>query len=137
MFKNELLNSDLCRVLSQLGHTDQITIGDAGLPIPNSAERIDLAIIKGLPSFIDVLQAVLKSMQVEKVVLAEEIKKANSKVHMDILQLLENYGSTVEVVYLSHHEFKQATGNGACKAVVRTGECTPYANIILESGVVF
>ena len=44
MKRNGILNSDISRVLSYLGHTDQICIGDCGLPIPDETERIDLAL---------------------------------------------------------------------------------------------
>jgi len=41
----------------------------------------------------------------------------------------------VTIQYVSHEEFKKMTSH--CKAVIRTGEATPYANIILYSGVNF
>ena len=54
MKKNGILNSDISRVLSYMGHTDQIAVGDCGLPIPEETERIDLALKFGVPGFIDV-----------------------------------------------------------------------------------
>lgn len=137
MFKNTLLNSDICRVLSKLGHTEQIAIGDAGLPIPHNAERIDLAITKGLPSYLDVLRTVLSVMQVERVILANEIKEQNKVIYTATLALIKEFSPDAEIIYCSHIDFKKMTAEDSCKAVIRTGECTPYANIILESGVVF
>lgn len=77
MKKGVLLNSPISSVISRLGHTDKITIADAGLPIPSSVERIDLALTQGIPDFMSVLQTVTHEMQIEAVMLAEEIKTIN------------------------------------------------------------
>lgn len=133
MKKQGILNSDISRVLSYMGHTDCIAIGDCGLPIPDEVERIDLALEFGVPSFMDVLRVVTKDMKVEKIVLAEEIKEQNPKVLGEIKELFA--GQELEVVFVSHTELKKQTKE--CKAVIRTGETTPYANIILQSGCIF
>lgn len=133
MKKQGILNSDISRVLSYMGHTDCIAIGDCGLPIPDEVERIDLALEFGVPSFMDVLRVVTKDMKVEKIVLAEEIKEQNPKVLGEIKELFA--GQELEIVFVSHTELKKQTKE--CKAVIRTGETTPYANIILQSGCIF
>ena len=127
-----ILNSDIAKVLTDLGHTDKIAIGDAGLPIPDGVKKIDLAIALSDPSFIKVLKVVLGDMKVEEVVLAEEIKEQNAS------QLKAIEAELVEeerITYVSHEEFKQQLKD--VKAVIRTGEATPYSNIILQSGVLF
>lgn len=131
MKKGNLKNSNIVSVLSKMGHTDMITIGDAGLPIPNNVERIDISLIKNIPGFIETLDAVLSEMEVESIILAEEIKTHNTGVHNEILKRFD----INKIAYCSHEEFKNVTGDS--KAIIRTGECSPYANIILKSGVVF
>ena len=133
MKKQGILNSDISRVLSYMGHTDRIAIGDCGLPIPDEVERIDLALKFGVPAFMDVLRVVTEDMKVEKIVLAEEIKEQNEAVLQAIKELFQ--GQEIEVEYVSHAELKKQTKE--CKAVIRTGETTPYANIILQSGCIF
>ena len=128
-----ILNSDISRVLSYLGHTDCIAIGDCGLPIPDEVERIDLALKFGVPGFMETLATVAEDMKIEKIVLAEEIKQQNPKVLAEIEQLFA--GQNMEVQFVSHVELKALTHD--CKAVIRTGETTPYANIILQSGCIF
>ena len=128
-----ILNSDISRVLSYMGHTDCICIGDCGLPIPDETERIDLAVKFGVPTFMDVLKEVGNDMKIEKIVLAEEIKEHNPQVLAEITEYFK--GQDVEVEYVSHVGLKQMTRE--CKAVIRTGETTPYANIILQSGCIF
>ncbi|MGL4897277.1 MAG: D-ribose pyranase, partial [Cetobacterium sp.] len=87
------------------------------------------------PSFIKTLDAILSEMMVEEIVLASEIKTINPKVYNEILETFVKNGMNPKVVEVSHTEFKEITKES--EAIVRTGECTPYANIILKSGVVF
>ena len=133
MKKAGILNSDISRVLSYLGHTDTICIGDCGLPIPDEVERIDLALCFGEPTFMRTLQIVAADMKIEKIVLAEEIKTQNPTVLAQIEELFA--GLNIEVAYVSHTELKAQTHD--CKAVIRTGETTPYANVILQAGCIF
>ena len=133
MKRNGILNSDISRVLSYMGHTDRIAIGDCGLPIPEEVERIDLSLTFGEPKFLRVMELVLADMKVEKIVLAEEIKEQNPTVLQGIEALLAS--QNVEVEFVPHTEFKAQTAD--CRAVIRTGETTPYANIILQSGCIF
>lgn len=132
MKKHGILNSEIAKVLADLGHMDKIAIGDAGLPVPDGVKKIDLALTLSEPSFLSVLKIVLSDMKVEKVVLAEEIKQQNP------VQLAAVEAALTEdevVTYVSHEEFKSQLKD--VKAVIRTGEATPYSNIILQSGVLF
>ncbi len=133
MKKAGILNSDISRVLSYMGHTDRICIGDCGLPIPEEVERIDLALKFGVPTFMETLATVAADMKIEKIVLAQEIKTQNPKVLGEIEALFAD--QSVEVEFVSHRELKLLTCD--CRAVIRTGETTPYANIILQSGCIF
>lgn len=131
MKRQGILNSHISEVLSRLGHTDTIVIADCGLPIPDEAIRIDVALKQGSPNFMDTLQVILEDMVVEKITLAEEIHEKNPGVKQSIVDLFDEQSIT----YVSHEEFKQQTKQA--KAVIRTGEITPYANIILHAGVTF
>jgi D-ribose pyranase len=137
--KSALLNSDITRVIGTMGHGDGLAIADAGLPIPSSTERIDLALSKGVPALFPTLSIVGTELFVEKVLLASELKEISPDFHAELLvqieELSKQQGNEIAINYQSHEAFKKRTAD--CKAVVRTGECTPYANIILYSGVTF
>lgn len=135
MKRNRLLNSELSYEISRIGHTASITLCDAGLPIPSDVKRIDLAIEKGYPSFIRTLDAVLSEMMVEEIVLATEIHSNNQTVFEQLTELFTKHSMNPKVTEVSHEDFKVRTRES--QAIVRTGECTPYANVILKSGVVF
>ncbi len=134
MKKHGILNSQISTVLSHMGHTDQICIGDCGLPIPAETQKIDLALRLGLPSFMDVLQEVEQDMKIEKIILADEIQSHNPQILKEIHELFAMHSGVV-IEFVTHEQLKQMTKT--CKAVVRTGENTPYANIILQSGCIF
>jgi D-ribose pyranase len=129
--KSTLLNSDLSYIIATLGHTEMLVIADAGLPIPSSTERVDLALVRGVPGAIETLSAVLSEMQVERVILAKEAQEINPDFEKSVRDLLPD----VPVDFVSHDELKRLSANS--RAVVRTGECKSYANVILVSGVAF
>lgn len=135
MKKNGILNGDISRVISYMGHTDTICIADCGLPIPEETERIDLALKKGVPSLREVLETVLAEMKIEKIVLAEEIKVHSPNLNEEIVQVAAELAPECPVEYVAHEDLKRQTKS--CRAVVRTGEMTSFANVILQSGCLF
>lgn len=139
MKKSPLLNAEISHVIALLGHTDQLVIGDAGLPVPAACQRIDLALTQGVPTFLQVLEVVTHEMQVERAILAEEILTKNPQLHEALLaqltQLEQHQGNTIALDYVSHEAFKAQSEKS--RAVIRSGECSPYANVILCAGVTF
>jgi len=129
MKKQGILNRELAGIFARLGHTDQIVIADCGLPIPEDVTCIDLSLKIGEPSFLDVLHTVMEDLAVEKTIAAQEIIDANPA----ILELMSKRFPAIAMV--SHEQFKELTKNA--KVIIRTGEATPYANVILQSGVIF
>lgn len=77
MRKTQVINSQISNVISNMGHFDTMSIGDAGMPVPAGTQKIDVAIENGVPSFIQVLKNVLTELEIQKVYLANEIKTAN------------------------------------------------------------
>ncbi len=132
MRRHGLLHAELNRLIAAMGHTDTLVIADAGLPVPPGVPCIDLAIRPGLPAFADVFAAIHAELAVEAVTAAREIHTHNSAMQALVGQL-RAHGLRVEE--LDHETFKQACGHA--RAVVRTGETTPYANLILHAGVTF
>ncbi len=128
-----VINPALSRVIDEAGHTDRIVVADAGLPIPLDAERIDLAYRAGAPGFLDVLDTMLADLVVERATIAAEADAVSPAL---LAAMRERFGRLgVEIELVPHEEFKQRT-HGA-RAFVRTGEFTPYANVILHCGVAF
>ncbi|MBS1303970.1 D-ribose pyranase [Loktanella sp. SALINAS62] len=123
MKKRGILNAALSAAIARMGHGDGLVIADAGLPVPPGVPVVDLAVIAGLPSFADVLAAILTELEVEHCLMAQESGTD--------LQLLAPCPPRL----VTHDAFKLATRDA--RVLVRTGETTPYANIVLYSGVTF
>ncbi|WP_408625485.1 D-ribose pyranase [Crassaminicella thermophila] len=122
-----------------MGHTDMLTIADSGLPIPKETQRIDLALKKGIPTFLETLDTIFEELKVEEVVIAKEMKTVSPKLYENLMQKLQQVekeeNTKIQIQEVTHETFKDLTRQSVC--VVRTGEFTPYANIILKAGVVF
>ncbi len=131
MKKQGILQARLAGLIASLGHKDTFLIGDAGMPIPKGVECIDLAVTAGLPEFLPVLDAVLSEVCVEGITLAEEIKTENKRLHTEIC------GRFPKLVpeYVPHTKLKEMSAG--CRFAIRTGEFSPYPNLLLRAGVVF
>ena len=128
MKKVGIINQPISAIISGLGHTDTLTIADAGLPIPATTKRIDLALMTGVPSFMQTLHVVLEEFFVEKAIVAEEMRAVSPQIFEGVSQIL----GQVPIELVPHISFKELTADS--RAIIRTGEFTPYANIILVSG---
>ncbi len=129
MRKGGILNARLSAALARLGHTDLVVVCDAGLPIPSGPEVVDLAFRFGVPPFEIVLSGLLEELVIEGYVAASEVESASPGVY----GLLRERLPTPELV--PHEDFKRMVAEA--KLVVRTGEATPYSNVILRCGVPF
>jgi D-ribose pyranase len=126
MKKSGLLNPELLAAIGELGHTDEFAVCDGGFPIPDGLPRIDLAYKPGMAPFLDVLEAIMDEVVAEGAVIAEE---ASAEVAGNIEKLV----GTAERI--PHDELKDRSYG--VKFVVRTGEFTPYSNVIVICGVPF
>ncbi len=125
MYKKLHINREINDILGKLGHTDKICIADLGLPIPTGVKCIDLAYLVGSPTFIQVYRGLLDTMIVEDTIIAEEFESKGDSIFLEFEKISNVYKK------VSHEEFKILTKE--CKAIIRTGQATPYANVILTS----
>jgi D-ribose pyranase len=126
-----ILNRDISEVVASMGHLDTLMICDAGLPIPQNVRRIDLAIKPGLPGLIETTEAIANELKIDRILIAEEAAKMSP----GIVEELKGIFTGIEFEFIPHIKLKELSQY--TRAIVRTGEFTPYANVILVSGVVF
>ena len=131
MKKKGILNAQLAGYIAALGHKDLFMVGDAGMPIPKGVPIVDLILTAGVPTFKQTLDAILDEAAVEGYILAEEIIKNNPELYNYIKNALPNLNPE----FMPHDDLKKFSAN--VKFAVRTGEFSPYPNIILRAGVVF
>ena len=131
MKKDGLLNPQILSAIAAMGHTEYLVIADAGLPVPSGIPVIDISLIRGIPDFGVVLCSVIDEMVLESFIVAEEMADKSQDTYGTVIEALPQ----VPFRCIAHEEFKEMAAKA--KAVIRTGETTPYANIILVAGVNF
>ncbi len=132
MKRTPLLNRHLSQLVASLGHLDEIVLADAGLPMPDGVPVIDLAVTRGVPAFWDVMAALRSELVIEAACYASE---ASDELQQQMVDEMARWGTDIKTEMMPHDAFKARTSRA--KAVIRTGECTPYCNVILVSGVPF
>ncbi|HKI56456.1 MAG TPA: D-ribose pyranase [Trueperaceae bacterium] len=131
MKRRGILNAQLSELIAMLGHTDQLVVADCGLPVPPEVPVVDLALVAGIPAFADVIRALAEEIVVQRLTVAEEIVHHNQAA----LDAVRAAFPDVPLDRIPHEALKHELPR--VRAVVRTGEATPYANAILECGVAF
>lgn len=131
MKKDRILNPEITAEVAALGHTEYLCIADCGLPIPKGVKVIDISVTAGIPSFLDVLRTVAEELVVESIVVAKEIDEKNPKILADMCSIL----GEMPVEKIPHEELKRRVVTAKC--VIRTGETSSYANVLLVGGVNF
>lgn len=124
-----LWHAGIAHVIVAMRHHDTLVIADAGLPVPNNVPVIDLGWSRGEPRLLPVLRAVLTELVIERATIAAE---AADEAFLAGLRT-ELRGISYEQI--SHEALKSACANS--KTVIRTGEDTPFTNVILHAGVPF
>lgn len=142
-----ILHSDVARVVASVGHGDMIAITDRGFPFPSHdrTARIDVSVGRDLPRVGDVLRVVLQELEVESVIIARETKERSPQAFQEFQEILSskrNKGNPIEQKIVPHAEFKHLVLYGGVegsevKAMIKTGQCMAYVNIILVAGVDF
>jgi len=128
MKKHGIINAPLSGALARLAHTDLVVVADAGLPVPPGVPVVDLAIVYGEPRFTVVLDALLAEIVVEHAIIS-----ADADATPAAGWITERLDVTIDRV--AHSHFKELVGTA--RLAVRTGEDTPFANVILRCGVPF
>lgn len=128
MRRGGILHPALGHLLSSTGHTDYFTVCDRGFPVPEGPERIDLALVDGIPTVLDVLRAVYAEWVIDRVLITEEMEQVSPERVTEIRSVVGD----VPLQVVTHLELKRLAPEG--NATVRTGDIVPYANIILVSG---
>lgn len=130
MKKKGILNRNLMDAIMSMGHTEIMIIGDAGVPIGNPAQRIDLALSEDVPTIRQVLELVMDEMIYERVIVAEEQKMYNPVHFAQVKALSER----CEVETMPHEELFE-TYLPKAKYIVRTGNFMPWGNVVLTAGI--
>jgi D-ribose pyranase len=122
---NPAINSLLCRIR----HTNTLVIADRGFPFWPQIETVDIALVDDIPRVLDVLEALTRNFVIAQAFMAEEFLSVNQPATKDAFAGALN---GTPILYEPHVVFKRRVPQAI--GLIRTGDTTQYANIILESG---
>jgi len=131
-----ILNRELSALVARLGHLDEITICDAGLPCPEGVPVLDLSLTLGKPTLWELLDTLRQELVIEGALWAQE---AEGPVADRLAREIEAWQAVtpraVSMSSIPHADLKARVPQS--RAVLRSGDATPYANVILLCGVAF
>ena len=128
MLRTGILNPAINSLVSRIRHTNTLVIADRGFPFWPQVETVDISLVDDIPKVLDVLRAIRLNFAAGKVFMAEEFRAANGK---ETCLEFERALAGIALVFEPHVEFKKRVPQAI--GLIRTGDPTQYANLILES----
>ncbi|MGB8354006.1 MAG: RbsD/FucU family protein [Chthoniobacteraceae bacterium] len=128
MLKSGILNPRINELLSRVRHTNTLVIADRGFPFWPEIETVDISLIDGIPSVLQVVKAIRSNFVIGHAFMAGEFLSNNSGITKSAFA---NAMDGVDMAYLPHGDFKKLVPNAV--GLIRTGDTIQYANMILVS----
>ncbi|MBM3859528.1 MAG: transport protein RbsD/FucU [Verrucomicrobia bacterium] len=128
MLKTGILNPQINSLLSRIRHTNTLVIADRGFPFWPVIETVDISLVDGIPSVLDVINAIRLNFVTGNAWMAQEfLAQNNAKTRAAFAKALAG----TSLAYEPHIEFKKRVPRAI--GLIRTGDTIQYANVILES----
>jgi D-ribose pyranase len=128
MLKSGILNPALLHLLARIRHTNTLVIADRGFPFWPSVETVDLSLVDGYPTVLQVLDALTPNFVIGRVFAAIEFRDRASAQQQEALA---SRLAGIPLTFEPHGDFKKRVPQAI--GLIRTGDTLPYANLILES----
>jgi len=128
MLKVGILNPRINALISRVRHTNTLVIADRAFPFWREIETIDISLVDDVPRVLEVLRAIRANFVIGSAVMADEFRSVNRP---DVRRDFERALKGITVKYEPHVEFKKRVPQAI--GLIRTGDTTEYANLILES----
>ena len=128
MLKQGILNPAINSLLSRVRHTNTLVIADRGFPFWPEIETVDISLVDGVPTVLQVLAAIRPNFVIGRAFMAEEFIRHNTKAVQNAFT--KTLGG-VPIEFEPHIEFKKRVPRAI--GLIRTGDTVQYANTIIES----
>jgi D-ribose pyranase len=129
MINTGILNPRILSLLARVRHTNALVISDRGFPFWPQIETVDISIVDDLPTVLQVLAAIRGNFHATQAYMAREFQKNNSAATR---ATFAKGLAGVPTKFEPHVQFKKRVPNAI--GLIRTGDTTQYANMILISG---
>ncbi len=131
MLIHGILNPQINSLLARVRHTNMLVIADRGFPYWPLIETLDISLVDGIPTILQVFQAIRPNFDIGEILMAQEFTKANPP---EVCQTFANAITPIPLHYKDHTELKKLVPGAI--GLIRTGDTIQYANMILVSGSV-
>jgi D-ribose pyranase len=128
VLRTGILNPAINSLVSRVRHTNTLVIADRGFPYWPQIETVDISLVDDVPRVLDVLKAIRANFVAGKAFMAEEFRAVNTP---ETVRAFERALEGVALSFEPHIEFKRRVAHAI--GLIRTGDTTQYANMILES----
>jgi len=122
------INPQVLSLVSRIRHTNSLVIADAAFPYWPQIETVDVSLVKGVPTVLQVVEALLANWKCGEIIMAEEFNSHNQRKHRDAFK---RACRGVPMTFEPHLEFKRRVPQAI--GLIRTGDTTAYGNMILIS----
>ncbi len=134
----DIISPDLLKILDEMGHGDEIVIGDGNFPAASNAKRLVRLDGHGVP---EILEAILKLVPldpyVESPVMLMQVTPGDDVdpvIWKDYERIIKEQSGDFKTSEIERFAFYERAKDAY--AIIATGETALYANIILKKGVV-
>ena len=129
MLVNGILNPQINSLLARVRHTNLLVIADRGFPYWPTVETVDISLVDGIPTVLQVFKAINLNFAIHEIIMAQEFLEVNS---LDVREAFEEAIANIPITHEPHLELKKRVP--AAIGLIRTGDTIQYANMILVSG---
>ena len=129
MLKSGIINPDINHLLARIRHTNLLVISDRGFPYWPMIETVDISLIDGIPTVLQVFNAIRPNFDIAEIYMANEFKFENSSA---VQKEFAEAAQGISVTFETHIDLKKRVPQAI--GLIRTGDITQYANMILMSG---
>ncbi len=129
MLRQGILNPAILSLLARVRHTNLLVIADRGFPCFPQVETVDISLVDGVPSVLQVLDALRPNFDVVRFYMAQEFQLENTP---ETQAKFASSMQAAEVVFEPYLEMKSRVPHAL--GLIRTGDTIQYANMILVSG---
>jgi len=129
MLINGILNPQINSLLARVRHTNMLVIAERGFPFWPMIETVDISLVDDVPTVLQVFQAIRSNFEIGEILIAQEFIKANTP---DVCKAFADATTPIPLQYEAHMDLKKRVPGAI--GLIRTGDTTQYANIVLVSG---
>lgn len=128
MLTQGIINPHLASLLCRVRHTNMLVISDYAFPFWPGIETVDLSLVIGIPTVLQVLDAIMPSFKAGTIYMAQEFKTYNTP---EVQSQFQAAFRGVPTTFEPHVEFKKRVPNAI--GLIRTGDQTIYSNLVVVS----